>query len=475
MIEIAFKSLLQLAIDTYGPGTTTGSTRDIKLTLGFTVLQKGDNVDVLRKTIRNPFSCPATARSFILLPSYILEKEASLERSTCSPVQTVLFNSNTEMRLCTLPPPPPPAPPPPPPLSSGASREASSPVCPQTPKTSLWNLDVSSSMIPTSSQIATLSVRASITSPTTGGENNIICRTKDCSTSPVLLHIMQMVPWEVSLRWHTLKISFNGIPLQLSDRNKNKNKKNQNQGGEAAVPWKNFQPAQPRGNAALIEILLNLPLANETTTAEQEEGYTCGQEVHLQVEIKKKLLTIFDFPPDASRGIDVPAALITLVPPPESIQSSTKVKDIPSRAIPSPTPLIAAVLGCSSLQEPPQALRRHSSPHLINLPIPDASMPFNVVCFTSTVMALAFGSALNAILTKIPCSKDTGEETDVEEEKYQRRRAIKLRLLRVVAVFVSVGMTALYMDKDLQRQADAWLAQVAALWPSAPGSHHPEL
>ena len=66
-------------------------------------------------------------------------------------------------------------------------------------------------------------------------------------------------------------------------------------------------------------------------------------------------------------------------------------------------------------------------------------------------------------------------ETDVEEEKLKRRQAIKLKLLRVVVVLLVVGLTAIYMDKDLQRQADAWLMKMAAFWPSAPGSHQPEL
>jgi len=465
---------LHLTLDTYGSGIRTTSNRGIALTLGFTMLRKGNNVEALTRALGNYFPCPVASRSSILLPSSILEKEVSFERNRCVPVQTAFLHGTTEMmQLCTLASSPP--------QSSGDSIEAIAPVGPQTPKSSLWSLDVSSSMIPTSSQITTLSVSAFITSPLTDSEYNTLERRNTdttTSSSTVLVHIMQMVPWEVSLRWHTLKFSFNGIPLLLrdSDNSKNNTPIKEGEAAAAVVVWKNFQPAQSRGNAALIELLLKLPLANKINPVGEEEegGRSSEQEVHFQVEIKKKLLTVFDFPPDASRGIDVPAALITLVPPSqESIQNSEALDSN------STLSLIAAALGCcppSQQKGRTQAvLSRRSAPQLINLPIPDASMPFNVVCFTSTIIALTFGSALNAILTKAPLNKVKQENTDAEEEKSKRRRAIKLKLARVVAVLVIVGITAVYMDKDLQRQVDAWLDKLAALWPSAPGSHHPEL
>jgi phosphatidylinositol glycan class T len=40
----------------------------------------------------------------------------------------------------------------------------------------------------------------------------------------------------------------------------------------------------------------------------------------------------------------------------------------------------------------------HSAAHLVPMPIPDLSMPFNVICFTSTVLAVYFGGMLNALL-----------------------------------------------------------------------------
>ena len=40
-------------------------------------------------------------------------------------------------------------------------------------------------------------------------------------------------------------------------------------------------------------------------------------------------------------------------------------------------------------------LRIHSEVLLVSVPIPDFSMPYNVICFVCTVVAIAFGSLFN--------------------------------------------------------------------------------
>lgn len=40
-------------------------------------------------------------------------------------------------------------------------------------------------------------------------------------------------------------------------------------------------------------------------------------------------------------------------------------------------------------------LRLYSEPLLISLPTPDFSMPYNVICFVCTVIAIGFGSIFN--------------------------------------------------------------------------------
>jgi hypothetical protein len=469
---------LQLAIDTSSTVATTSNTdnahnRGIKVNIGFTLLQTGNGKNILERfkkmgagpIVSTASSCPAAVRSSILLPSSTLDNDTVINDNCTSikPNNNLGENSNSDMQLCTMSSPPS--------NSKNNLADALSSVCSPSVRgnsgdgNTLWNLDVSRSTIPLSPQLSKLSLTATITGD--GTTRSTIDSTID-RTNSVLVHIMQMVPWEVALRWHTLKLSFHGSPLQLDNNLKNKNVKE----AGAVVVWKKLTPAQPRGNAAVIEVLLQLPLTLVTTSTiaavSNKEIYL--DQIHLEVEIKKKLLTIFDFPPDASRGIDVPAALVTLVPPEREVH----VEDVQyyTDRVAGIHHLIAAALGCKTSS--PAVVSRHTSPHLLNLPIPDASMPFNVVCFTSTVIALAFGSALNAILTKTPVKKDGDEASDdAQEENSKRKRAIKLRMLRVFVVLVTVGMIAVYMDKDLQRQVDTWLMELGAWWPSAPGSHHP--
>lgn len=43
-------------------------------------------------------------------------------------------------------------------------------------------------------------------------------------------------------------------------------------------------------------------------------------------------------------------------------------------------------------------MRLHTTSTLVSLPTPDFSMPYNVIILTSTVVALFFGSVVNALL-----------------------------------------------------------------------------
>lgn len=52
-------------------------------------------------------------------------------------------------------------------------------------------------------------------------------------------------------------------------------------------------------------------------------------------------------------------------------------------------------------------LRLHTELLLISLPTPDFSMPYNVICFVCTVIAIGFGSIFNLTTRRlVPASKD---------------------------------------------------------------------
>ena len=56
-------------------------------------------------------------------------------------------------------------------------------------------------------------------------------------------------------------------------------------------------------------------------------------------------------------------------------------------------------------------LRIHTEPLLVLLPTPDFSMPYNVICFVSTVMAIGFGSVFNlttkTLKPEVPSSRES--------------------------------------------------------------------
>lgn len=60
-----------------------------------------------------------------------------------------------------------------------------------------------------------------------------------------------------------------------------------------------LEPAEGPGTTGVIELCLSLPAA--TTSA------------LIRIDFQKAFLTVFDHPPDAHRGFDVPAALLTFL------------------------------------------------------------------------------------------------------------------------------------------------------------------
>ena len=60
-----------------------------------------------------------------------------------------------------------------------------------------------------------------------------------------------------------------------------------------------LEPAEGLGTTALLELCLKLPAATNAAS--------------LTIDFQKAFLTVFDHPPDAHRGFDIPAALFTFL------------------------------------------------------------------------------------------------------------------------------------------------------------------
>lgn len=87
---------------------------------------------------------------------------------------------------------------------------------------------------------------------------------------------------------------------------------------------------------------------------------------------------------------------------------------------------------------------------MVQLAQPDFSMPYNVCCLTSTVLALYFGSFINVLL-KRPAPALSPE---------QAASTLVRRKLRVLALAIVFGGAAVWVDKGLRSSLLSALAEL---------------
>ncbi|PWN32779.1 Gpi16 subunit, GPI transamidase component [Meira miltonrushii] len=112
-----------------------------------------------------------------------------------------------------------------------------------------------------------------------------------------------------------------------------------------AVQSFNYTPSLPRARPTHLEVDLRIPPLST---------------VRLTFEYDKAFLRYAEHPPDAHRGFDIPPAILTL-------EDGTQL---------------------------------YTDPALVEVAVPDFSMPYNVIIFTSTLIALCAGSTLNNLIRR---------------------------------------------------------------------------
>ncbi|KOS22092.1 GPI transamidase component GPI16 [Escovopsis weberi] len=149
---------------------------------------------------------------------------------------------------------------------------------------------------------------------------------------------MESLPWFMRIYLHTLstRISTSGAPSSASSTSPD------------IVKEIYYRPALDRTRGTQLELLIRIPPR-------------CT--VFLTYDFEKSILRYTEYPPDANRGFDVAAAVITTTGP--------KVVNIRTTSL------------------------------LLYLPTPDFSMPYNVIIFTSTTIALAFGGLYNILVRRL--------------------------------------------------------------------------
>jgi hypothetical protein len=165
--------------------------------------------------------------------------------------------------------------------------------------------------------------------------------------------------------------------------------------------------AIPRVLAGWFEI--QLLVTNYTRNGEELE-------FNVLVDIEKRVLSVFDYPPDMSRGIDIPAPVVEI-----SGRQATDARQI-------------------SIAKNADSMTAYGLNVLVQLPIPDASMPFNVACFTATLVSLIFGSVMNISIW----SRKEREEIRLKS------KTAKKKLVRFVMVLVFGGSMLVYFDPSAQ-------------------------
>lgn len=167
--------------------------------------------------------------------------------------------------------------------------------------------------------------------------------------SPLEIVYLESLPWYMKLFLHTLKASV----LAADDTGSS---------AEDPIQETYYKPGLDRHRGTHLELTLSIP-AHST--------------VILTYQFQKTLLRYTEYPPDANRGFDIPAAVIRVLSSPLPPREGDEI--------------ISAGRGTYI----------RTTPLLLMLPTPDFSMPYNVIILTSTVMALGFGGFFNMAVRRM--------------------------------------------------------------------------
>ncbi|XP_068454288.1 GPI transamidase component PIG-T [Clinocottus analis] len=166
---------------------------------------------------------------------------------------------------------------------------------------------------------------------------------------PVLL--LDSVPWYLRLYIHTLTVTSKGKDNKPS--------------------YIHYQPSKDRVRPHLLEMLVQLP-PNSVT--------------EVTVQFERALLKWTEYTPDPNHGFYVGSSVISSLVPSIVAMDTNNTRE---------QPLFSSFFPCK--EESSYFMRVYTEPLLVNLPTPDFSMPYNVICLTCTVVAVGYGSLYNLL------------------------------------------------------------------------------
>ncbi|KAK3952829.1 GPI transamidase component PIG-T [Pseudoneurospora amorphoporcata] len=160
---------------------------------------------------------------------------------------------------------------------------------------------------------------------------------------------MESLPWFMRIYLHTISARVDGQPGKA----------------DSLIQEVYYRPAVDRARGTQLEVRMTVPPAST---------------VFLTYDFEKSILRYTEYPPDANRGFDVAAAVITILNRDKSVGNSRFA-----------------------------AYNLRTTTLLCNLPTPDFSMPYNVIIFTSTAIALAFGGMFNILVRRFVAANEGPE------------------------------------------------------------------
>jgi len=153
---------------------------------------------------------------------------------------------------------------------------------------------------------------------------------------------------------------------------------------EKYIPEFYHEPAIEHLNPTILEMKMIIPKDSITT---------------IKFDFDKKYLLYADYPPDCARGFDVGSAVIT-------IHNVT--------------------LGEGYLYPEQDYIRIYTEPMVIISPAPDFSMPYNVITYSCTIIALFFGSMYNAYTRRyIPLVVEKDEKNKGDTKATEKEPSIE--------------------------------------------------
>ncbi|XP_028392208.1 GPI transamidase component PIG-T-like [Dendronephthya gigantea] len=194
----------------------------------------------------------------------------------------------------------------------------------------------------------------------------------------------QILPWHFRVYLHTLRVRINDVNIKPE--------------------YIDFVPSRDRERPTKLEIVLTVPPDSIVT---------------VKMEFDRVFLKWTEHPPDAHHGFYLPSGVITakLVPNGDSNRSglSTDYGSLLSQSL-------------QSTKTDDNLIRIYTEVLLVSLPTPDFSMPYNVICLTCTVVAIAFGSLYN-LSTKRLQEVPPGEPTTLLGKIKQKLSRLKERII----------------------------------------------